>query len=85
MGELFRVSELARRDFINIVDGRRLGPVRDMHIDEKGAVVALVLGGGRRYLGFFRFGRDKVVPWDRVRKIGVDAVLVEFDAHGQAE
>ena len=74
---MFKVSELVKRDFINVVDGRRLGPVKDMHIDEKGTVVALVLGGGKRYLGLFRLGRDQVIPWEQIRKIGVDAVLVE--------
>jgi len=75
---LFKASELARRDFINIVDGRRLGPVVDLHIDEKGSVTALVVRKGRRYFGLFRWGRDLIIPWQQVKKIGVDAVLVEM-------
>ncbi|MGQ9512185.1 YlmC/YmxH family sporulation protein [Thermodesulfitimonas sp.] len=75
---MFKASELARRDFINIVDGRRLGPVVDLHIDEKGSVTALVVRKGRRYLGLFRWGRDLIIPWQQVKKIGVDAVLVEM-------
>ncbi|MEW6448465.1 MAG: YlmC/YmxH family sporulation protein [Bacillota bacterium] len=75
--ELLRVSELSRRDFVNVVDGRRLGPVKDMHIDEKGMVTALVLQPGKKHLGLFRFGRDLVIPWNQVKKIGVDTILVE--------
>lgn len=74
---MLRVSELTRRDFVNVVDGRRLGPVKDMHIDEKGAVTALVLQPGKKHLGLFRFGRDLVIPWSQIKKIGVDTVLVE--------
>ena len=29
----FRISELAQRDIINLVDGARLGPVKDVYID----------------------------------------------------
>lgn len=78
---MFKASELARRDFINVIDGRRLGPVVDLHIDEKGVVTALVVRGGRRYLGLFRWGREMVIPWQQVKKIGVDAVLVEVTPH----
>lgn len=74
---MLRVSELTRRDFVNVVDGRRLGPVKDMHIDEKGMVTALVLQPGKKRLGLFRMGRDLVIPWNQIKKIGVDTVLVE--------
>jgi len=77
---LFKISDLGTRDIINVVDGRRLGPIKDVHIDqETGTVQALVLRGGNRYLRMLRLGRDVVVPWSSIRKIGVDAVLVEVN------
>jgi len=82
---LLKVSELTRRDFVNVVDGRRLGPVKDMHIDEKGMVTAVVLQPGKKHLGLFRFGRDLVVPWSRIKRIGVDTVLVEVASWERAD
>lgn len=74
------MSELARRDFINVADGMRLGPVKDVYIEpHTGRVTAVVLRGNRKYLGVLGLGGDVVVPWERIRKIGADAVLVELD------
>ncbi|MEW5762975.1 MAG: YlmC/YmxH family sporulation protein [Bacillota bacterium] len=77
---MFKISDLGARDIINVVDGRRLGPIKDVQIDqETGTVQAIVLRGGSRYLRLLRLGRDVVVPWSSIRKIGVDAVLVEVN------
>lgn len=77
---LFKVSELGLRDMVNLVDGAKLGPVKDVQIDlETGRVTALVLSGGRRYWGIFSAGKDVVVPWEKVKKIGKDTVLLEFE------
>lgn len=88
---LVRASELRLLDVINLVDGRKLGYVYDLDVDvETGSIRALLLpgDGGRR--GWSLFGRrpDIAVPWARVRKIGVDVILVHlpdtFDWHAQA-
>ncbi len=77
---LFRISDLGRRDIINLVDGMKLGPVSDVYIDlETGKVTSLVLSGGRKYLGLAARRRDLVIPWDQIKKIGVDTVLVEIE------
>jgi len=78
----FRVTELGTKDIINLVDGARLGPVRDVEIDlATGRVEALVLTGGRRFFGLLKAGGDVVVPWEKVKKIGVDAVLVDLESY----
>ncbi|RJQ24492.1 MAG: YlmC/YmxH family sporulation protein [Peptococcaceae bacterium] len=77
---LFKISELGMRDIVNLADGAKLGPVRDVHIDlETGQVRTLVLSPSKKYLGFFRAGREVMVSWENVRKIGVDTVLVELN------
>jgi len=77
--DLFKVSELNKRDIINVVDGSKLGPVKDIQINlEKGTVEALVLQGPRR-LWLFSAGKDVLVPWEAVKKFGRDAVLVELN------
>lgn len=78
---MFKASELADRDIVNIIDGRRLGAVKDMHVDEAGTVQAVVLQGPKKLLGLLH-GKDVVIPWSQVRKVGVDAVLVEWREAG---
>lgn len=76
---MFKVTDLTRRDIINLADGAKLGAVKDIHIDpETGTVKALVLQGPKRF-GLLGVGRDVVVPWENIKKIGTDAVLVELD------
>lgn len=76
---MFKVSDLARRDIINVIDGAKLGAVKDVHIDPAtGSVLAFVLEGPRRF-GLLSAGRDILLPWSKIKKIGVDAVLVELD------
>ena len=77
---MFKITELTKKDIINLKDGARLGPVKDAHFDpDGGKIEALVLEGPRKLFGLMSAGRDVVVPWDRIKKIGVDAVLVEVD------
>jgi YlmC/YmxH family sporulation protein len=81
---IIKISDLRDREIVNILDGRRLGPIKDIVLDlEKGKINALVLPSltGGRIFGIFGRSDDLVVPWERISRIGVDVVLVE--AQGQ--
>lgn len=74
-----RASELRLLDVINIIDGRRLGNVCDIDLDvESGAIRALVLAGETGFFAFLRRRPDIEVPWHKIVKIGVDAILIEL-------
>ena len=76
---MIKATQLETKDIVNLSDGAKLGPVKDLHIDiETGKVVALVLQAPRRYMGLMRSGRDMVIPWDLVKKFGVDTLLVDL-------
>lgn len=77
---IIKISDLRDREIVNILDGRRMGPIKDIILDlEKGKINALVLPGinGGRILGIFGRSEDVVVPWEKINRIGVDVVLVE--------
>ncbi|MGI6492371.1 MAG: YlmC/YmxH family sporulation protein [Pelotomaculum sp.] len=76
----FKISELVNRDIVNLTDGAKLGAIKDVHIDgETGQVLALVLEGERKFFKLLNAGREVVVPWEKVRKLGVHTVLVEIE------
>ena len=75
-------SEIRQKDVINVCDGKKLGRPIDLLLNESNCVDAIVVpaeGGG--LLGIFK--RDKegfVIPWNKVRRIGDDVILVEVDS-----
>ena len=79
-GQTMRISDLRLLDVVNVKDGRRLGPIKDLDLDlEKGVVKGIIVPGPSRSWGLFGSGKseDYIVPWDRVKKIGVDVILVD--------
>jgi YlmC/YmxH family sporulation protein len=78
---LIKISDLRDLEIININDGRRLGPLKDIELDlEKGAIQALVLPNytAGRVLGIFGRSDDLIVPWEKIKRIGVDVLLVDL-------
>ena len=75
-------SEIRRKDVVNITDGRKLGRPIDILLNDSACAEALVVPGkGGGLLGFLRPDREGcVIPWNRVRRIGDDVILVEVPA-----
>ena len=77
-GLLTKTSELREREVVNILDGRRLGLATDLEIEmETGKIKAIVIPGPGKFLWLFGKSEDFVIPWERIRKVGVDVILVE--------
>jgi YlmC/YmxH family sporulation protein len=75
-----RISDLRLLDVVNVKDGRRLGPIKDLDLDlERGVVKGIIVPGSSRSWGFFSSvkSEDYYIPWDRVKKIGIDVILVD--------
>ena len=74
-----RLAELRCKEVINICDGFRMGCVCDVLINVcTGNVVALIVPGQCRFLGLFGREDDYVIPWECIRKIGEDIILIEI-------
>ena len=75
---MIKTSELKSREVVNVVDGKKLGIINDIEIDlASGNVISVSIPGGNRLLGMFGKCEDVVIPWDKIKKIGVDVILVE--------
>lgn len=76
---MIRISELRNRDVVNVNDGRRLGLIGDLDLDvDKGIVKAIIIPATGGLLGKISRSKDYVIPWEKIVKIGVDTILVDY-------
>ena len=75
-----RIADLRQKEVINVTDGRRLGFVSDVEIDlESGRIDAIVIPGEGRLFGFIGKDNEFIIPWEKIKKIGEDIILVDMD------
>lgn len=72
-----RISELQAKDIISMVDGRRLGRIIDIEIDEIGQIKYFVVEQ-RRLFRFFSPKEEINITMQQIKKIGSDVILVEI-------
>lgn len=74
-----RFCELREKEVINVCNCKCLGFVVDIDIDPcNGCILALIIPGCGKMWSKFGRGSEIIIPWDQVRKIGSDIILVEI-------
>ena len=74
-------TDIHRKDVINITDGRRMGTVIDMEFTPDGHIRTVTVPGPFRLRDILKGERSGIViPWEQVRSIGEDVILVEMDS-----
>ena len=73
-----RVTDLSCKEVVCISDGARLGYVSDVEVEvPRGQVQAIVVPGKCRFFGLFGHTEDYVIPWEAIRRVGDDIILVD--------
>ena len=74
-----KMMDLRMREVINLHDGTRYGYVCDAILDLKtGRIQSIVIPGSARLMGFLGRREDIVIPWEAIRRIGDDIILVDY-------
>lgn len=69
-----RLSELQQKEIINMVNGKRIGMIIDVIIDDKGYIKDIILEEKLRR----KFNREEyTISWNQIIKIGDDIILVD--------
>ncbi len=72
-------SELKNKDVINVKDCRKLGRVCDLEFDPcSGCICKIMVPGCNRLLGFINCEPDIVIPFNQIKQIGPDIILVDI-------
>ena len=72
-----RLSDLQDKDIVNISDGKKIGSIIDVNIDEEGGMKSLVVEESKFTL--FSSKNEMEVKWKQIEKIGEDVILVKID------
>ena len=74
-----RLSELQRKDIVNINDGRIIGRVIDADISEKdGSLICLVIEKSKYLRNFFSNESEVTIKFEQIKKLGSDVILIEI-------
>lgn len=80
------LSELRTKEVIDVHDGKRLGKVMDIEFCvHDSRVTALVVPADTSFMQSIRGERcGLVIPWEDIRRIGDDVILVSTRPEGRA-
>ncbi len=81
-----RLSELVGKEIVNLYNGVRLGVVGESDLvidDNSGEIESIILPSKGNLLNFWTEKSQLVIPWQAVKKIGSQVIIVELDdSHG---
>jgi YlmC/YmxH family sporulation protein len=78
-----RLSDLEGKEVINLVDGARLGVIgeADIVIDiHSGDIQSIIMPQRNNFFGMWMDRQNVIIPWQAVKKIGNEVVIVELDS-----
>lgn len=72
--------DFKHKEVINVCDAKRLGYVQDVCADlQSGKITSIIVPGGtNKLMSLFSNNNDIIIPWDRIKCIGDDLILVEI-------
>ena len=71
--------DFKHKEVININDGKRLGYVQDVTADlQTGIITSIIVPGNNKMFNIFSGNNEIVIPWEKIKCIGDDLILVEI-------
>ena len=71
--------DFKHKEVINIKNAQRLGFVQDVTADfNTGTITSIIVPGNTKLFNFFSSGNEITIPWNSIKVIGDDIILVEF-------
>lgn len=73
-----RLSDLQSKDIVNVIDGRNIGNIIDVKVDERnGTIISLIVEPKGKFISFGK-GEDTEIKWQSIERIGEDVILVKL-------
>ena len=81
--EIMRLSDIGYKEIINLSDGGRYGQLSDSELlfePSTGRIRALLIPQYQGKFSFFDRGDFMQIPWDSIKKIGEDIIILDTAA-----
>lgn len=72
-----RLSDLQNKDVVNVVDGKKIGNIIDITIENDGKMNGLIVEKSKFLLSMFTKRDEIEIKWSQIEKIGEDVILVK--------
>ncbi|WP_409294334.1 YlmC/YmxH family sporulation protein [Peribacillus sp. SCS-26] len=81
-----RLSELSGKEIVDVKRAERLGVLgqTDLEINDKGQITALIIPSVK-WFGFKKNGSEIRVPWNHIKKIGTDMIIIDIPEAGPGQ
>lgn len=79
LGGCMRLSDLQRKDIVNVNDGRIIGRIIDAEINDKsGGLESLIIEKSKYIRNLFSSENDITIKFEQIKKLGSDVILIEL-------
>lgn len=73
-----RLSDLQRKDIIDINTGKRVGRIIDVEINENdGSMISLIIEKTKYIKSLFNAEEDTFIKYEQIKKMGEDVILID--------
>ena len=72
-----RLSDLQTKNIVSLADGKNIGSIIDVRINEEGMIESLVIEQTKRAFSFMNHEGEIYIHWQDIAKIGEDVILVK--------
>lgn len=73
-----RMSEMQSKDIVNTKDGKKVGRIIDVVVNEKGEILYLIVEPTKMLKRFTSFNTETNIRFDQIVKFGTDVILVDL-------
>lgn len=71
-----RLSDLQNKTIINLIDGKNIGNIIDLEINEDGTNKGLIVEKHKFLISSLSNKKEILIKWEEIKKIGEDVILV---------
>ncbi len=74
-----KLSELQRKDIVNIKDGKKVGKIIDVEFDPtNGYVIKFVIERAHFVKNLFSSSEELTIKFTQIKKLGEDVILIDI-------